>query len=273
MKKPKVKLSLIKSVDTTLLNFSIQMKKTKLKGQGVIQENKAEVMTSLGYIDLSELGPFAGVEVLGHGPGELFFYEDDLENISALNLKINAQDFSVVNLDFGKVDTDLKIDLENDQINVKSLKGKKDLTDYQVRGTFYLDDRGLDIDFFSSNSRFKDLKSIFSNVLDPWLNKQLDYIKAESRFSAQVYGPYDIDVMKIKGNLEGDSVNVKRENFDKFQIGFDYEKKLLRFNPIYLKKLKSSLFFNGELDFENDIASYQLRADELNLRDFYYFVP
>ena len=81
----------------------------------------------------------------------------------------------------------------------------------------------------------------------------------------------DIDVMKIKGNLEGDSVNIVRENFDKFQIGFDYEKKLLKFNPIYLKKLKSSLFFNGEIDFENDVASYQLRADELNLKDFYYF--
>ena len=49
MKNPKVKLSLIKSVDATLLNFSIEMKKTNLKGQGVIQENKAEnVMTSLG---------------------------------------------------------------------------------------------------------------------------------------------------------------------------------------------------------------------------------
>ena len=251
------------------LDLKISMPNSRILAKGKISDKGIDIITNDSKIDMKSLGPISGVILEGAGPATVKV-SGPLNNVE-FDFNVDWNNFSVVDLNFGKVKADFSLGLKDLILDIKSLNGIYNHSTYSAAGTLGFDKPGnamdLEIDFIESN--FTDAKKmlnlIFKNIklpVDPEFN-------FSSKFS--IKGGYDLESLKVEGKIKGSELKVSGEEAEKISLDLSLSKNILSLKKVKINKSRGELNTNFVINLNTNYIELSGGSKNLRLRDFNFY--
>lgn len=250
------------------IDANILMPNSNLKVVGKITEKEIDIKVADSKIDLKSFGPIAGLDLVGNGPIKLYI-KGPIEDLN-FNFDVDWTNFSVVDLNFGKVKSSFTLGLKELQLTIHSLEGVYNKSSYTANGTLRFDQKpGMNLKIDFQNSTFSDAKKmyhlVFKNIKLP--------IEPEFNFSASysVLGGYDVNSLKIEGVIKGTDLKVVNEEAEKINLKFALNESMLNFKQIKINKSRGEVNASFSADLKTNDIDLNGSAQGLRLRDFNFY--
>ena len=245
------------------------MPNTKIKAVGKISEKKIDIIVNDSRMDMVSLGPIAGINISGAGPANLKV--SGPPNDVRFDFDVDWNNFSVVELNFGKVKSSFSLGLKDLDMEIKSLEGVYNKSIFSASGLLGFGEKtgGMELQVDFKTSTFSDARKMFQLVFK---NLKLPVIP-EFNFEANyvVKGGFGLDTLDISGDVRGTELKVSREEADKVALKFRLAKKVLTFNQIKINKARGELNANAKINLDNNYIELTGATQNLRLRDFNFY--
>lgn len=251
------------------LDAKLSMPNTLVNAVGKISEKGINVDVTNSKIDLQALGPIAGVKLTGSGPATLKV-SGPLDDVM-FDFNVEWNNFSVVELNFGKVKADFSLALNELEMDIRNLDGVFNKSNFNAKGRLGFDDKneGMDLKIDFANTTFSDARKmyqlVFKNIklpVDPEFNFEANYA---------VKGGFGLDTLKIDGQIKGTDLKVAGEEAEKISLKFSLANSLLNFKQIKINKSRGELNANVNVNLKNDYIDLTGATQSLRLRDFNFY--
>ncbi len=251
------------------VDIKASMPNSRVQAKGKISEKGIDIVTTDSKIDMKSLGPISGIAIEGAGPATVKV-SGPLNNV-VFNFNVDWNNFSVVDLHFGKVKADFSLGLEELVLDIRSLDGVYNKSNYAASGTLGFDGpkEGMDIKIDFKNSTFSDAKKmlnlVFKNLklpVDPEFNFASSY---------SIKGGYDLASLKVEGQIKGSELKVAGEEAEKISLGLSLSKSLLSLRQIKINKSRGELNANVNINLNNNYIELSGGTQNLRLRDFNFY--
>ncbi|AUN96653.1 hypothetical protein C0V70_00725 [Bacteriovorax stolpii] len=251
------------------LDAKLSMPNTLINAVGKISEKGINVDVTNSKIDLQALGPIAGVKLTGSGPATLKV-SGPLDDVM-FDFNVDWNNFSVVELNFGKVKADFSLALNELEMDIRNLEGVFNKSNFNAKGRLGFDDKneGMDLKIDFANTTFSDARKmyqlVFKNIklpVDPEFNFEANYA---------VKGGFGLDTLKIDGQIKGTDLKVAGEEAEKISLKFSLANSLLNFKQIKINKSRGELNANVNVNLKNDYIDLTGATQSLRLRDFNFY--
>lgn len=245
------------------------MANSRIKAIGRITEKMIDINVSDSKIDMRALGPISGIAISGSGATALKVSgpPDDV----IFNFNVNWDNFSVVDLNFGKVKANFTLGLKDLEMEIKSLEGTYNKSNFKAAGALGFGDKteGMDLKVDFQNSTFSDARKMFQLVF-----KKLKLpIVPEFNFEANyvVKGGFGLDTLNISGDVRGTDLLVSGEEAEKIGLKFALAKKILTFKQIKINKSRGELNATVNVNLDNNYIELTGATQNLRMRDFNFY--
>ena len=251
------------------LAAKLSMPNTLLSAVGKISEKGINVDVTNSKIDLQALGPIAGVKLTGSGPATLKV-SGPLDDVM-FDFNVEWNNFSVVELNFGKVKADFSLALNELEMDIRNLDGVFNKSNFNAKGRLGFDDKneGMDLKIDFPNTTFSDARKMYQLVfknfklpVDPEFNFEANYA---------VKGGFGLDTLKIDGQIKGTDLKIAGEEAEKISLKFSLANSLLNFKQIKINKSRGELNSNVNVNLKNDYIDLTGATQSLRLRDFNFY--
>ena len=248
------------------MNLDLKMANSYLKAKGFIDSHGLEFNVNDSTIDLAALGPIADVQLKGRGPFDLKIH-GPFSNI-VFDFNVNWKDFEVVDIRLGQVVSKFQFDIENLLIDIESLEGKFQNTDYKGKGIVGFNDHneGLDLKVDVQHSSYGDIKAmlplIFKNIQLPE-DPQFNFL---GKFDLK--GGFDLNKFDIQGNVKGSDFLFMHEAADRLMFNFSLRDSILSFNDVSFTKNRGEILAKVDVNLEKGVFALTGTTKSLRLRDF-----
>lgn len=262
---PKAVISLDKNFDLKM-NLDVKMANSYLKAKGFIDSHGLEFNVNDSTIDLVSLGPIADVKLQGRGPFDLKIH-GPFSNI-VFDFDVNWKDFEVVDIRLGQVVSKFQFDIEDLLIDIKSLDGKFQSTEFQGSGIVAFNDHneGLDLKVDIKHSNYGDIKSmlplIFKNITLPE-DPQFNFLG-----KVDLQGGFDLNKFDIKGNVKASDVFFMHETADRLNFDLSLRDSILNFTNVSFAKNRGEIVANVAVNLGKETFEISGNTRALRLRDF-----
>lgn len=251
-------------VDSRLL-----MANSNIKAKGKISEKGIDIAISDSKVDLQALGPIAGINITGSGPVDLRV-TGPLDDVF-FDFKVDWNNFSVVDLNFGRVKSEFSLALNDLELDIRSLIGVYNKSNFNAKGRLGFSDinEGMDLKIDFANTTFSDARKmyylVFKNIKLP--------IVPEFDFEASyiVKGGFDLAKLKIDGQIKGVDLKIANEEAEKIALKFSLAKSIVNFRQIKINKARGELNANVNINLENNYIDMNGATQGLRLRDFNFY--
>lgn len=251
------------------VDIKASMPNSLIKAKGKISDKGIDIITSDSKIDMKSLGPISGIAIEGSGPATVKV-TGPLHNV-VFNFNVDWNNFSVVDLNFGKVKADFSLDLEQLVLDIRSLDGVYNKSNYNASGTLGFDGprEGMDLKIDFKNSTFSDarkmLNLVFKNIklpVDPEFNFSSSYT---------IKGGYDLANLKVEGQINGTELKVAGEEAEKIALKLSLSNNQLGLKQIKINKSRGELNANVNINLANNYIELNGGTQGLRLRDFNFY--
>ena len=248
------------------VNLKMTMANSLLNANGSIKSNGIHISIQNSKIDMNAFGPISGVALTGVGPinAEISGPYDDVK----FKFDVDWKDFSVVDLNFGRVQSNFNFSLKNLSINIDKLTGKYGQnTNYTAIGNLRFGDKSkMDLKLDFSDTNFSDAQKMYNLVFK---DLKLPVIP-QFNFSAsyQLSGGFDLESLKINGVVKGSELKVAGEEAEKIAFKFSLLNNLLSFKDIKINKSRGEVNANYSINLANTYSELDGSLAGLRLRDF-----
>lgn len=249
-----------------IIDAKVLMKNTKLIAVGRLDDESISLSVKDSRIDLTSFGPIADVNLTGHGPVDLVI-NGPYDNV-IFNFKVDWDDFSVVDLNLGKVKSSFSFAINDLLLDIAQLEGNFNTTNYSASGPIGFDDHneGMDLKVDIKKSNFQDIQKmlhlVFKNITipgTPELFFQGSYV---------LRGGFDLDSLDIKGNLRGIDFDYFNEEAERLSFDLSLVDSILLFDNVKLHKSRGELNAIASINLKNDYFSFSGGTTALRLKDF-----
>ena len=247
----------------------LSMANTLIKAKGKISEKGIDVAVTDSKIDMKALGAIAGISISGAGPAELKV-SGPLDDV-IFDFKVDWNNFSVVDLNFGRVKAEFSLALEDLEMEIRNLEGVYNKSNFNAKGRLGFSDKneGMDLKIDFANTTFSDARKmyhlVFKNIkfpVDPEFNFEASYA---------VKGGFGLDTLKIDGQIRGTELKVANEEAEKVSLKFTLANSIVNFRQIKINKARGELNANVNINLDNNYIDMNGATQGLRLRDFNFY--
>jgi translocation and assembly module TamB len=255
----------INSDNSVDLDARISMPETILKAVGRIDSKGVNIDIKDSKINMNSLGPVAGLAISGTGPVKARIsgpFDDIL-----FDFDIDWNNFSLVELNFGKVKSTFSLSLKDLELTVHTLDGVFNKSVFTASGILGFEKgAGMDLQINFKNSSFSDAKKMYHLVFK---NLKLP-VNPEFNFSANyiVKGGYDVKDLRIEGQIRGTELVVSNEEAEALALKFTLDKNILSFKQLKISKARGEINANVNINLNNNFIDMVGSSKGLRLRDF-----
>ena len=250
------------------INATLTMNNTLIKANGDITKKGLNLAIKDSKIDMKSFGSIGGLAINGSGPVEAKIYGPF--NDVKFDFNIDWNNFSIVDLNFGKIKSDFRLSLKNLQIDINNLNGMFNRTVFNAGGFLNFGEKSeMDIHLDVQNTNFNDARKMYALVFK---NIKLP-LEPEFNFSTKyrVTGGYTLDNLKIEGKILGSDLKVFDEDAEKFSLDFGLLNSLLTFKDIKINKSHGEINANVAINLANNYTELEGNLKGLKLRDFNFY--
>jgi translocation and assembly module TamB len=251
------------------IDLKANMPNTRIQAKGKITDKRIDIVTTDSKIDMQSFGPISGIKISGSGPAELKVSgpTDDV----VFNFNVDWNNFSLLELNFGRVKADFSLALKNLLLNINSLDGTYNKSNYTVSGLLGFEgpNEGMDLKLNFKNTNFSDARKmlplVFKNIklpVDPQFNFEANYI---------VKGGYDLPKLRVEGLIKGTELKVANEEAEKISLNFTLLNNLLNFKQIKINKSRGELNAAVSINLANNYIELNGATQGFRLRDFNFY--
>jgi translocation and assembly module TamB len=250
------------------LTAKITMPNSNIKADGEINSKGINISIKDSKIDMKHFGPIAGIDITGAGPASAEIY-GPFENVK-FDFIVDWNNFSLVELNFGKVKSEFTFALNDLKIDIHKLEGQYNQSSFVAGGSLEFGDKsGMDIGIDFKNTTFSDAKKmyhlIFKNIKlpsEPELNFSTSY---------RIKGGYSVESLNIEGILKGSELKVFNEEAERLTMKFSLQNNLLSFNDIKIFKSRGELNSDVSISLVNNYTELDGSLKGLRLSDFNFY--
>ena len=241
---------------------------TALNFKGELDGSKISVVTKESKIDLDILGPISGVALGGSGPVDLHIHGP--WNHVVFDFKTKWDNFNVVDLYFGKIDSSFSLDLQSLELKIANLLGEYNQTKYSGTGSLFFDERsGLDVWLNFSEGHFADLQKMIHLVFK---NFEIPFdVQAVAQTNFRVFGGFATDDLKIEGMFKAKKINILGEDADGLGFNLSMSNHIINFKNIFFKKSQGLFSGNASVDLFTNYIEVEGNGSQFKLSDFYRY--
>jgi len=250
------------------ISATLAMHNTLIKADGDITNKGLNLVIKDSKIDMKSFGSIGGLAINGSGPVEAKIYGPF--NDVKFDFDIDWNNFSIVDLNFGKIKSDFTLSLKNLQLDINNLNGMYNKTDFKIGGFLNFGVKSeMDISLDVQSTNFSDARKmyalIFKNIKLP--------LEPEFNFSTKyrVTGGYSLDNLKIEGKILGNNLKVFDEDAEKFSLDFSLSNSLLTFKDIKINKSHGEINANVSVNLANNYTELEGSLKGLRLHDFNFY--
>jgi translocation and assembly module TamB len=250
------------------INAKITMNNSKLVANGELTGKDLNISIKDSKIDMKAFGPVAGLAITGSGPVSAEIY-GPMDNVK-FDFIVDWNNFSIVDLNFGKVKSEFTLGLKDLGIRIHQLSGQYNQSTFSADGVLNFGDKSeMDINIDVKNTNFTDAQKmyylVFKNIKLP--------VVPEFNFSAQyhVYGGYAIENLKVDGSIKGTDLKVSGEEAEQINLNFNLQNSLLSFKDIKIKKSRGEINANVTVNLSNNYTELEGGLQGMRLSDFNFY--
>lgn len=251
------------------VDIKAAMPNSRIQAKGKITSSRIDIVTTDSKIDMQSFGPISGIKISGSGPAEIKV--SGPTNDVVFSFLVDWNNFSLLDLNFGKVKADFSFALKNLMLTINSLDGNYNKSNYAVSGLlgFEKPTEGMDLKIDFKNTTFSDARKmlplVFKNIklpVDPQFNFEANYI---------IKGGYDLPKLRVEGNIRGTELKVAGEEAEKIALKFTLLNNLLTFKQIKINKSRGELNANVSINLANNYIELNGATQGFRLRDFNFY--
>ncbi len=250
------------------INAKLSMRNTLLSANGQIKGKDLNISIKDSKIDMQAFGPISGLAISGSGPASAEIY-GPFDNVK-FDFIVDWNNFSIVDLNFGKVKSEFSLSLKDLEINIHQLSGVYNQSNFNADGTLNFGDKsGMDLKIDFKNSNFNDARKMYNLIFK---NIKLPVVP-EFNFAAnyRVRGGYSVESLKIDGVIKGSDLKVFNEDAEQLSFNFNLQNNLLSFKDIKIKKSRGEINANVSVNLANDYTELEGNSTGLRLNDFSFY--
>jgi translocation and assembly module TamB len=251
------------------VDVKASMPNSRLNIKGKIDSKKIDVDIKDSTIDLKSFGPISGISIIGAGPVDLKV-SGPIDDI-IFNFNVDWQNFSVVDLNLGKIKSKFSFKLNDLELAFEELSGEFNKTHYEAFGKMGFSEKnnGMDLKINIDNSTFVDSRKMFNLVFknlkipsNPDFNFYGNY---------RVKGGFDLDSLTLEGEVKGTNFKMFDEEAEKVSMKFNLAKKMIHFKNIKLSKSRGEFNASANVNLGNNFIEVSGAASGLRLKDFNFY--
>ena len=250
------------------INAKLSMNNTKILASGEITGKDLNISIKDSKIDMKSMGPISGLAITGAGPAsaEIYGPMDDVK----FDFIVDWNNFSILDLNFGKVKSEFTLGLKDLQINIHNLEGLYNQSKFTTSGTLNFGDKsGMDMKMDFKNTNFTDAQKMYALVFK---NIKLPVVP-EFNFSTSytIRGGYNVESLKIAGSIKGSDLKVFKEDAELLSLNFLLQNNVLTFKDIKIKKSRGEIGASVNINLANNYTELEGSAQGLRLSDFNFY--
>ncbi|MBC7713918.1 MAG: translocation/assembly module TamB domain-containing protein [Rhizobacter sp.] len=251
------------------VDVKASMANTRLKAIGKISSKNIDISVTDSKIDMQALGPVAGVSVAGSGPAILKVSgpPDDV----VFNFDVDWNNFSVVELNFGRVKANFSLGLKDLDMEIYSLEGAYNKSNFYTTGNigFSGKNEGMDLKIDFKNTNFSDARKMFQLVFKKLKLPVIPEFNFEAKYV--VKGGFGLNTLNVTGDIKGTELKVSNEEAEKIDLKFTLAKEVLNFNLIKINKARGEINATANINLANNYIELSGASQNLRLRDFNFY--
>ncbi len=251
------------------LDILAEMENTKLQAKGKITSDNIDIQVSNSAVDLSHFGPVAGINLTGVGPFELDI-SGPSESVD-FNFNVDWNNFSLLDLNFGKVKSKFKFNVNELELTIEELIGAYNKSNFEASGRMGFDksNEGMDLKVKFSSATFSDTRKMLNLIFKKIKLPIYPDFSFESEYALK--GGFDVDKMQVDGELIGHDFKIGKEEAEKINLKFKLAKNILTFKQIKLNKARGELNTTLNYNLGTEYLELAGNATGLRMRDFNYY--
>ena len=250
------------------VNAKLTMNNTLIKAVGEITDKGLNISIKDSRVNMHSLGPISGLSISGEGPTSAEIY-GPFDNVK-FDFIVDWNNFSLVDLNFGRVKSEFRFSLKPLQIDINKLSGIYNNSDFTAAGLLNFGDKsGMDLRIDFQNTNFKDAQKMYGLVFK---NIKLP-VTPDMNFSTsyRVQGGYGLDTLKIDGKINGTDLKVFDEEAERISLNFSLQNSILNFRNINFKKAHGEISANVSVNLANNYSELEGSTQGLRLSDFNFY--
>lgn len=251
------------------INARMEMPNSRIQAKGQITDKDISISLKDSKIDMKAFGPISGVVITGSGPAsaEIYGPMDDVK----FDFVVDWNNFSVVDLHFGKVKAEFTLALKETGITIHNLAGMYNQTSFTADGFLGFEEKnnGMDLKLDFKNSNFADAKKMYNLVFK---NLKLP-VEPQFNFNAAftVKGGYDVETLKIDGAVKGTDLKVFNEEAEQINFNFRLAGNQLNFENIKIRKSRGEINSVVSVNLANNYIELEGGLSGMRLSDFNFY--
>jgi translocation and assembly module TamB len=259
-----IKQDLSVSIDANAI-----MTNTKIKAVGKITNKSIDISVTDSKVDMQSLGPVAGINITGAGPVSLKVSGPPSD--VRFTFDVDWNNFSVVDLNFGKVKASFSLGLKNLDMDIYSLAGSFNKSNYTVAGAlgFGSTNEGMDLKVDFQNSNFSDARKMFQLVFKKLKLPVIPEFNFEGSYI--VKGGFGLNTLNIAGDIKGTELKVSNEEAEKIALQFTLSNQVLNFKKIKINKARGEINATVNINLANNFIELSGASQNLRLRDLNFY--
>lgn len=251
------------------INAKLEMPNSKILAKGEITDKDLNISIKDSKIDMKSFGPISGVAISGSGPASAEIY-GPMDNVK-FDFSVDWNNFSVVDLNFGRVKSEFTLALKETGITIHNLSGIFNQTNFNAEGFLGFEDKnqGMDLKIDTKNTNFADAKKmyhlVFKNLklpVEPQLNFNASYI---------VKGGYNVEKLNIVGSVKGTDLKVFNEEAEQINFSFKLANNQLNFNNIKIRKSRGEVNSDVSVNLASNYIELEGSMTGFRLSDFNFY--
>lgn len=251
------------------INAKLTMNNSLIKANGEITKKDINISIKESRLDMKSFGPIAGLSLSGAGPVSAEIY-GPFDNVK-FDFIIDWNNFSLLDLNFGKVKSEFSLGLKDLQIDINTLSGAFNQTLFTADGMLNFGEKnpGMDVKLDFKNSNFNDAKKMYDLIFK---NLKLP-LNPEFNFSAnyRVRGGYSVESLKIDGKILGSDLKIANEQAERLSLDFSLEKNTLSFKNVRINKSRGEINGGVTINLANNYIEHEGSVQGLRLSDFNFY--
>lgn len=250
------------------INAQLLMDNSIVKAKGEITGKDLNISIKDSKIDMKSFGPISGLDITGSGftSAEIYGPFEDVK----FDFKVDWNNFSIVDLNFGKVKSEFTFSLNELEINIHELDGVYNQSNFEASGLLNFGDKsGMDLKLDFKNSNFSDARKMYQLVFK---NIKLP-INPEFNFSTnyRIRGGYDVESLDIEGSIKGSDLSIANEEAERLSLNFSLQKNILSFSDIKINKSRGTIRSNVSINLANNYTELEGSLQGVRLSDFNFY--
>jgi translocation and assembly module TamB len=251
------------------INAKLEMANTKIQAKGELTGKEINISIKDSKIDMKAFGPVSGLAITGSGPASAEIY-GPMDNVK-FDFIVDWNNFSIVDLNFGRVKSEFTLSLKELGIDIHYLSGIYNQSIFSAEGTLGFEDKnkGMDLKLEFKNTNFADARKMYNLVFknlklpsDPQFNFTADY---------SIKGGFGLDTLKIDGNIKGTDLKIFNEEAEQINFKFSLANSLLNFKDLKIKKARGEINAGVSVNLTNNYTELEGNLQGMRLSDFNFY--